>query len=253
MASRMDRYKNQEPVRLGRSEKNQSLYEQIASLDSYTNIEGVATIEKTNEIDISKVKEMLKNRENFKKQKEIERISKKDNSSLEEKDDVENIIKEEKRNYDINDILKQLKQNDNIESKEHRRLNEKQYEDLKKLKNKSKKSIYEKINAEETEQNEDFDLTDDVGLLDDLKSSTMVGDASSIKKIIEEEKNGLKIEQDPQIDRSFYTTNFGLTKKDFEEIQLQQDGPKKKNTTIIIIIIVVLLIVIGICGFLIFK
>lgn len=253
MASRMDRYKNQEPVRLGRSEKNQSLYEQIASLDSYTNIEGVATIEKTNEIDISKVKEMLKNRENFKKQKEIERISKKDNSSSEEKDDVENIIKEEKRNYDINDILKQLKQNDNIESKEHRRLNEKQYEDLKKLKNKSKKSIYEKINAEETEQNEDFDLTDDVGLLDDLKSSTMVGDASSIKKIIEEEKNGLKIEQDPQIDRSFYTTNFGLTKKDFEEIQLQQDGPKKKNTTIIIIIIVVLLIVIGICGFLIFK
>lgn len=253
MASRMDRYKNQEPVRLGRSEKNQSLYEQIASLDSYTNIEGVATIEKTNEIDISKVKEMLKNRENFKKQKEIERISKKDNLSLEEKDDVENIIKEEKRNYDINDILKQLKQNDNIESKEHRRLNEKQYEDLKKLKNKSKKSIYEKINAEETEQNEDFDLTDDVGLLDDLKSSTMVGDASSIKKIIEEEKNGLKIEQDPQIDRSFYTTNFGLTKKDFEEIQLQQDGPKKKNTTIIIIIIVVLLIVIGICGFLIFK
>ena len=93
MASRMDRYKNQESVRLGRSEKNQSLYEQIASLDSYTNIEGVATIEKTNEIDISKVKEMLKNRENFKKQKEIERISKKDNSSLEEKDDVENIIK----------------------------------------------------------------------------------------------------------------------------------------------------------------
>ena len=34
---------------------------------------------------------------------------------------------------------------------------------------------------------DDENTDDDVGLLDDLKSDTMVGDASSIKKIIDEE------------------------------------------------------------------
>ena len=63
MASRMDRYHKSELITSGRSSKNKSLYDQIKDLDNYTNIEGVATIEKTNEIDISKVREMIKNRE----------------------------------------------------------------------------------------------------------------------------------------------------------------------------------------------
>ena len=46
MASRMDRYyKGAE-----RSKKNQSLYEQISALGSYTNIEGVVDISNSNEI-----------------------------------------------------------------------------------------------------------------------------------------------------------------------------------------------------------
>ena len=74
MASRMDRYYKSELVSSGRSSKNKSLYEQIKDLDNYTNIEGVATIEKTNEIDISKVQEMIKNRENYKKKRQLRDI-----------------------------------------------------------------------------------------------------------------------------------------------------------------------------------
>ena len=101
MASRMDRYYKDELVNSGRSSKNKSLYKQIEDLDSYTNIEGVATIDKTNEIDITKVKEMLKNRENYKKQKKLK-------SLLEEEiKEIEEIPKkvEEIKNYDIKSIL----------------------------------------------------------------------------------------------------------------------------------------------------
>ena len=105
MASRMDRYSNETSIR-GRSDRNKSLYRQIEDLDSYTNIEGVATIEKTNEIDISKVKEMLKDRKSYKKHRELRGIIK------EEEKKEEPVIErqEENRSYDINDIFSKLKE-----------------------------------------------------------------------------------------------------------------------------------------------
>ena len=69
MASRMDRYYKTEIVSRERSSKNKSLYKEIDELDNYSNIEGVANIENSNEIDISKVREMLKRRDDYKKQR----------------------------------------------------------------------------------------------------------------------------------------------------------------------------------------
>ena len=63
MASRMDRYYEEKQIPKKRSERNQTLYRDIYENVSYSNIEGVATIDKGSEIDINKVKQMLKNRE----------------------------------------------------------------------------------------------------------------------------------------------------------------------------------------------
>ena len=67
MASRMDRYRQKEE----RSTKNESLYRRIQDSSSYSNIEGIAEYDKTNEIDITRVKAMLQNRENYQKQKQV--------------------------------------------------------------------------------------------------------------------------------------------------------------------------------------
>ena len=257
MASRMDRYNNNELQVSGRSSKNKSLYEQIENLENYTNIEGVATIEKTNEIDITKVQEMIKNRENYKKRKQLRDILNEEKEQLDEIEEYE----EEPKNYDIKDLL--LKTKNNIEDEEKiRRLNKEQYKILKELTKKEDKYNIEKeeeelkelintINA--TKALKDISNTEfDVGLLDNLKSDTMVGDAASIKQIIEEEKKEPKIEStNTEIDKDFYTSSFGFTKSDFEDLKNINQNIKKSNKFIIVLLIVfIVLVVAGITVFL---
>lgn len=259
MASRMDRYHKSELVTAGRSSKNKSLYEQIKDLDSYTNIEGVASIEKTNEIDISKVQEMIKNRENYKKQKELRHILKEEKEELDKIDEVEEITK----NYDIKDLLSKIK-DEEVEEPKSRSLNKEQYEMLKSLKRKEDTKKIE-VQREEEELKELLntiastkalkDLTSaDVGLLDDLKSDTVVGDAASIKKIIEEEKEKNIEDTSVELDKSFYTSSFGFTKSDFEELKNMNHKIKKGNKFIIVLLVIlILLIIIGISFFLFIK
>ena len=246
MASRMDRYYKDELVTSGRSSKNKSLYEQIEDLESYTNIEGVATIEKTNEIDISKVQEMIKNRENYKKQKQLRGILKEEKEQLEQFPEYI----EEPRNYDIKDLFSKIEAESDEENK-YRRLDKEQIELLKSLKQKEKeydiqkeekelKELINTINGSTALNN--LSLSDeDVGLFDDLKSDTMVGDASSIKKILEEEKKERKIEDtNIEIDKDFYTSSFGFTKSDFEELKNINHNIKKSNKFIIVLLITVI-------------
>ncbi len=247
MASRMDRYYKSELVSTGRSSKNKSLYEQIKDLDNYTNIEGVATIEKTNEIDISKVQEMIKNRENYKKQKQLKKLLNEEKEELNKIEEVEEIA----RNYDIKDLLSKVT---NETKAENRSLREDQYEFLKKLSEKTKHIEIEKEEEELKELlntisnskllNELSSDGDDLGLLDDLKSDTMVGDAASIKKIIEEEKEKKLDNTNEEIDKSFYTSSFGFTQTDFEELKKMNHKIKKGNK-FIIVLLVILIILIG--------
>ena len=250
MASRMDRYHKSELITSGRSSKNKSIYDQIKDLDNYTNIESVATIEKTNEIDISKVREMIKNRENYKKQKQLRTILKEEKEELEKIEEIE----EETKNYDIRDLLSKVNDEPMVEDKS-RSLKQEQYELLKSLNNKNKNKIIE-VEKEEEELKEllntiastktfaDF-TSADVGLLDDLKSDTMVGDVASIKKIIEEEKEKKIEDTNPGIDKSFYTSSFGFTQSDFEELKSMNHKIKKGNKFIMILLIALIVLIIG--------
>ena len=241
MASRMERYYEDEVLTTGRSKKNKSLYEQIQDLDNYTNIEGVASIENNNEIDISRVKKMINNRENYKKERELRTL-------LNEKEDLKEEISiehEEEKNYDINDILNKVKSN-NTQDDNYRKLDENSYKELKSISRKTTPIIEEEKseNLLKTVQISDAEVEDDGGdLLDDLKSDTIVGDASSIKKIIEEEKEK-GFEPTEEVDKSFYTTNFGLTKKDFEDLKDLNVQVSKTNNKIMILLMIIILIII---------
>ncbi len=253
MASRMDRYSKTEltSTSSARSDRNKSLYKKIEDLDSYTNIAGVATIENKNEIDIQKVKAMLRNREDKK-------------DDLFEKNEIEEVEiqePEEIRNYDINDLLSKVKEKCSNDEVNFRRLSEKQKDLLKSLNERNRQLKKEEDELEElvktfsnmkaiTEQDIEESNTDDVGLLDDLKADTMVGDASSIKKIIDEEKEFTKEFDTMKLDKSFYTSSFGFTQKDFEELKDINHKLKKDNKFIIILLIfLIILIIVGVIFF----
>ena len=242
MASRMDRYKEDESRITGRSDRNKSLYKQIEDLDSYTNIAGVATIDNKNSIDLEKVKELLRHSE---KKEEIIL----DEETIEEKE------LEETRKYDIKDLLSKAKDNDNEESK-YRSLSKEHYKLLEELNKRNQQN--KKMKEMEVVELEELVKTisdmepvdensidgDDVGLLDDLKSDTMVGDAASIKKIIEEEKEFTKELDTMKLDNSFYTSSFSFTKRDFEELKDINHKIKKGNKFIIALLILIIILIV---------
>ena len=128
----------------------------------------------------------------------------------------------------------------------HRNLKKRQYQALKKL-------------HEENPENEEIDkllntlalgnsISDDLGLFDDLKSNTMVGeDAKSMKKILDEmtesqeedkaETGDTKTDLD-NLDKSFYTASFNLSDKDFEDLTNLNSNIEKNNKLIKIAIFV---------------
>ena len=197
---------------------------------------------------------MIKNRENYKKQKQLRTILKEEKEELQKLEEIE----EQTKNYDIRDLLSKVK-DEPIEQKDSRSLKQEQYELLKSLNQRGKSKAIE-VEKEEEELKELLntitntkafaDLTSaDVGLLDDLKSDTMVGDVSSIKKIIEEEKEKKIEDTNPEIDKSFYTSSFGFTQSDFEELKNMNHKIKKGNKFIMILLIVLIVLIVGVIAF----
>lgn len=249
MASRMERYQG----KAERSTKNENIYRSIQDIGNYSNIEGVVTIDKTNEIDITRVKAMLQNRENYHKRKQYTEL-------LEEDNEDNNISIEEEyddKNYDIKQVLDKAKE-DMPESNENRTLEHIQYNILEKLNLKATpeeetalKELIDTIALRNQSENNN-ENSEDGGLLDDLKSNTMVGDATSIKRIIEEAKESEEKVEDNKhgnnldsIDKSFYTSSLGFTDDDFEDLKNLDKNIKKHNTLLKVLIALVIIIIIA--------
>ena len=251
MASRMDRYRQKEE----RSTKNESLYRRIQDSSSYSNIEGIAEFDKTNEIDITRVKAMLQNRENYQKQKQY--------NTLIEKDEVkhEEVVEEyeEIKNYDIKEVLDKAKEDWDAPKEKYRSLKNIRYDILDRLNLKAtpeeEQELQDLIDTiAMRNMQESKNESDDLGLLDDLKSNTMVGDASSIKKIIDEAKEEEerveveKIEAEKaqqfnvdELDKSFYTSTFEFSSNDFEGLMNMGENLKKHNILLTILIVIIVL------------
>lgn len=244
MPSRMDRYyNNNQNNQNSRARRNSSLYEDIYDGVEYSNVEGIATIEKKNEIDLDKIRELLKehdesqtnNRQVIRRQ--IGRVS------YEEP--------KEEKNYDIMDVLNKAK-DDIIEDNKSRSLKNTQYNILKNINIKeqienNEESLKELINtitnASVLNKLGDKDLS--LNLLDDLKSAdnTMIGARGSNEVFKYEEQQENKNEED-NIDKSFFTSSLNFGEKDFEQLNDIKHSLKKNNILISILVFIFLVLII---------
>ncbi len=229
MNSRMERYYKPSNKSSKRSEKNRELYREMYGIDdvaTYSNIEAVAPLDKTNEIDITKIKKMLKSREDYKRQRDYQDVLKVKNEkelpSLEPK-------LEQTKNYDIKEELEKL----NSVKKEtaYHTLDDTSYQILKQLKikkqlkEKQKEESYQEKLERKQENTAMLNQLNDEQLSLDMFSSlassgNTVVDNKTITSLLEEakkidEKKRLDREE-KKIDNSFYTSSLDIDRKDFE-------------------------------------
>lgn len=239
MPSRMEKYYNNNQNRVSRTARNTELYSNLYDVKEYTNVEGIATIEKKNEIDLSKIQELLKAHEEIKQ--DCKPVVKRSIKKIEEQEELE------EKNYDIMDVLNKAKNEYNDDNK-NRSLKNTQYNILKNINVKEvenedslKDLIHTITNASVLNKLGDKDLSLD--LLEELKSdnNTIVGargSNESFKNEIEKKKSELD-----DIDKSFYTSNLGFDEKDFEQLSDIKSSLKKNNILITILVFFFLVVV----------
>lgn len=259
MQSRMERYyqseDNADSKNTRRTLINKDLYEKIYDEVEYTNVEGIASIDKTNEIDINKIKEMLKEREN----RDIERFKQivKQPTSINKREEYQ-----EEKNYDIRELLNRAKENKEEISKEYRSLRNTQFDILKGIDLKENQRRKELTEEEDEKVKELFDTITNTSainkmseqelpleILSDLKpthTETITTDNESIRKIIEAQKEREKKEDKTQVmDKSFYTSSVSFAKDDFEALNINDE---KEEISIFVKILVFIMLVIITAG-----
>lgn len=232
MQTRMEKYHdNYEPV--SRAKMNQNLYNTLYDETEYSSVEGVAEIPNTREIDIQKIREMLKDKTY--KAPIIERV---DETTREEK------------NYDLNDILNKAKDSQSDQDRHHS-LSLTQVDLLKPSETKEDTNLENLIssitNTSMLNKLGDKDLSLD--MFSDLKSENTVIN-KSVKDYIEEAK---KEDHTSEIDRSFFTQSLGLKSEDFEELKDINKSLKKNNILVKVLLFIVAIVFITAAMFLIYT
>lgn len=269
MASRMDRYYNSSNSSMERSRKNKDLYKRVHN-ESRSEIDSLKSVSRANEIDLSKLKSIVSDREAYKKERRLRQTIDKSSLNIDipsKKDDIESYdimdvepskFEEEKsveepKNYDLSDVLNKALDDYSESDSKNRNLKNLEYTDLNNLnlhKKEYKNSELElKDMIKSIHDTSDLNkLGDDALLLDSLKSDTMVGD-SSIKKVIEQDEKEEKLDDTKELDKSFFTNTYDFDDEDFDELLVRKHSKKKK----IIIAIIICLVVAGIISALYFT
>lgn len=236
MRTRMDKYHNNEEL-LERTSKNDSLYEQLYR-EKQTLSSNVTVLDNIDEIDISKIKAMVNNRETRRKERKYENLvnpididSYKRNNINYDFDEIDD------KNYDINQILEKKRSGRNYEeSPRVRKISDTNYNILKSLDFEAKE--------DEEEMCTDF-LTQEKNiksLLNTIAKTKPINEATDLFVNLRSDESN-KEEKKGEDDKAFYTS---ITKFDEDDFGDDEDIPKKKNSKVFVIIIVVtLLIAIG--------
>ncbi len=255
VASRMERYYKKAALEESRTKRNTKLYNSIYSYGKYSNIEGIASINNTNEIDITKVKQMLDNREKYQAERRYRKLTNED-KPVQELPKMRSRYKEDNdRTYDIMDVLNKAKEHKEPDDKE-RVLNKTSYDILKNL---DLKRSYSRRN----------DVDDDLGMVQTISSTsalnklddadlaadmfsdlqghnenTQVSKLNDIQDLIKENRDYDKNEQ--TMDNSFFTSNLKLKKKDFVGYDDNEKHGSVLKTIIITVLILGVLAAVGI-------
>ena len=246
MASRMEKYYNNSRTNT-RSVKNENLYRDIYEKTEYSNIEGITALDKTNEINLEQIKELLKERE--------ERQKKATAPKPVPPKEYNKPIYEEK-NYDIRDVLSKAKDEHEVDDKTLRNT---KYNILKELTMKDDK-IEEESEYEKTLANTNIlkNLDDNELSLDmlDLKSTgntIITGNVEDLLKEVQEAKDKYEPQEEDGLDRSFYTSSLNFKEDDFEQLKDIQDSIESNNKQIKALFIILFIVIIGILGFILYK
>lgn len=252
MASRMDKYYNEVDTNTSRSKKNEILYKKMYDDSEYSNIEEILDTPKNNQIDITKVKEMLLEKE--KKEESKNHIVK--DVKLEVPDT--SFLDDEEKSYDIMDVLNKAKEeNEPSREKKYYRLDDEYEESLKNPVNKVEKiplendleELKELLNTITSNMDlskvKDSDLSLDV--LSDLKTNTTLTKNTLIRSVLldesKKESNTNSI-NDINMDNTFNTKSIKIGKKDYVDSieELENEKDKSIALTIVSIILFILLV-----------
>ncbi len=215
MGTRMDKYSSNNSNE-SRSSRNKKLYDELYNTMNYTNS---VVIDQSKEIDISKIKEIVDREKKLSEKKDLRPELK-----LEELDMIDE--DEEKKVYNINEVLKEAKEKrDIILDASEKRKNSK-YESHMDIEEELKetKKVYDKILQEETE------LLDIMNTLTSAKTSANIKEAykditAESKKIdvklpekVEKEEN----KEEQKKTKEYSTNTFMFNKNDFIDTELEE-------------------------------
>ena len=268
VASRMQRYEENSENKGARTRtsRNQELYQDLGKTEKYTTFTDVSKIEA---IDLEEAKRNYHTRQGYHQAREYNFFEEEKPKVRKELDEFNyRYPKEEKKSYNLNEVLSEAKrqrEKDDLERK--RKLHNEKYnilessqEDLEKFKKEVKKTIKPVENEEELEElihtitskelREKIDKEKETSLLSDLMATSNldeVVEAVPEKTETQHKIEPIKKEEDKtkplEIDKSFYTKSLDLTEEDFDD---EEEGEKKK--TPVILIFLKLLLSIAIIG-----
>lgn len=249
---RMDRYNEESNNRPNRYEKNQELYQDIATNQKYTNITDVTN---ANAFEINNSNRSYTSRESYQQMKKYQNVEPVPRVKKELEDFNRLLKNDEKKVYDINSVLEEARKNrqeqDKLESK--RKLKNTSYniladlnqEELEKYREEKKKKI---MTPEEEEFTDlintiasktlagEIDKATSINLLSDLMATSVmdkVEDKSSLglEEDIEkekQEKEELEDKEDSEEEKD-KTEDLSLSKEKLEEIAQKKDEIEKNT------------------------
>lgn len=249
---RMDRYNGESNNRPNRYEKNQELYQDIATNQKYTNITDVTN---ANAFEINNSNRSYTSRESYQQMKKYQNVEPVPRVKKELEDFNRLLKNDEKKVYDINSVLEEARKNrqeqDKLESK--RKLKNTSYniladlnqEELEKYREEKKKKI---MTPEEEEFTDlintiasktlagEIDKATSINLLSDLMATSVmdkVEDKSSLglEEDIEkekQEKEELEEKEDSEEEKD-KTEDLSLSKEKLEEIAQKKDEIEKNT------------------------
>lgn len=248
MASRMDRYRNQELETTGmRTKRNEHLYARVEAPLEYSSVEGVARIDNTNSVDINKIKELLL-REEEPKKKHHSKMEKQE--TLEDTSELVTFNQLEDKNYDIRDILNKAKdEKEEDDDDKYRNLQNTGYDILKNIQVQKKPT-----EISDQELNHVGDTTLSLSMLDNLQdneeeeitetmSSKTIRDLLNEETSKEEDDDDDDFEEQRTLDNSFFTSSLNFSEGDFNELSDELDEPKKKENLIVKVLIFIIMVV----------
>lgn len=243
LKTRLSKYEDNENY--SRVNKNQNLYDDMYSNTNYSNM---VVIDDSNEIDISKIKEII--------DKENVRERKVDNNQPvnEVYDSIVPKRQDDKKLYDINEVLKDAKERRNIleEANEKRKIQNYKFKDNLEEELSKTRRVYENLIKEEKEllnlMNTMTNVTSDQIANDMFQDLTRDDNFTEVL----EEKPDVNIKQIDNDTTEYSTDTFMFNTKDFEDMDSLMQDVRKTNVFIKILIVVLVLAILAVVAYILF-